>query len=319
MHWFERLGGWAFPRAIHTPRPARNFHIAILSFDRPHYLKPVLQSLRAQISPQDSVTLFQDGAFNRFSNRFKADPKKIDACVRLFARIIPWGNIVRAEQNLGIALNYERAETHVFEQLGCARALFLEDDMVLSPNYLDVTTQLLDMADGNDRIGYVAAYGDFWATPEEQRASAAQLKPMHENWGAALTRTSWLAERPFRHVYLDLVRHVDYSRRDHERIIKHHADNGWTTKITSQDAARWIACLERGAVRITTKACHAHYIGEKGEHFTPALYRSGGFANSVMFKGAVPTLSQLSTDQIKHWLLAEKSRFKVGRPPDDTA
>lgn len=235
----------------------------------------------------------------------------------MFGRIIPWGKIIRAESNLGVALNYERAETHVFEDLGCARGLFVEDDMVLSPNYLDVTEQLLAIADGNDRIGYVAAYGDFWASPEEQRAGAAQVKPMHENWGSALTRASWLAERPLREAYLDLVGNVDYSLRDHKRIMQHHATNGWTTNITSQDAARWLACLERGAVRITTKACHARYIGAKGEHFTPELYLSGGFANSTMLKGAAPELSPPTPEEIDAWLLAEKRRFSGNGETDN--
>ena len=308
MTWFDRLCSWTFRHTANTP-PPRNFHIAVLSFDRPHYLKPVLKSLRAQISPQDNVTLFQDGAFNRFSGRMKADPARIKECVRLFRAIIPWGKIVESDHNLGIAFNYERAETHVFEGLGSERALFLEDDMVLSPNYLDVTGQLLAMADQDARIGYVAAYGDFWASQSEQRAGARQLMPMHENWGAALTRTSCLAERPFRKAYLDLVRDVDYSRRDHERIIEFYAQRGWKTNTTSQDAARWIACLERGAVRITTKACHAHYIGAKGEHFTPALYRARRYAKSIMFKGDLQQLAPPSTGDIAAWLAAEKQRF----------
>jgi hypothetical protein len=311
MSWFERLGGWPFQLSKHVIAP-HSFPIAVLSFDRPHYLKPVLQSLRGQISPQDRVILFQDGAYNPFSNRFKADPATVEKCIGLFRQIIPWGEVVTSASNLGIAFNYERAETHVFEEGGCERGLFLEDDMVLSPNYLDVTEQLLAIAGADERIGYVAAYGDFQASASAQRAGAAQLAPMHENWGAALTRTSWLAERPFRRAYLDLVRDVDYSRRNHTGISAHHAKGGWVTNITSQDAARWIACLERGAVRITTKACHAHYIGATGEHFTPALYKARGYAKSTIYSGSVRELSTPSPEQIALWLAAEKQRF-LGR------
>lgn len=315
MDWLSGLGCrlWR-PRQAKPARPV-DFPIAILSFDRPDYLRRVLDSLRPQIAEPDRVVLFQDGGWNRWSGRQKGHAELIARCVAAFRRIIPWGEVVEAPENLGIAMNYERAERHVFEDLRAEKALFLEDDLVLSPNYLGVVGQLLDLAEQDQRIAYVAAYGDLWASRRVQRHRAHDLIAMHENWGAALTRRAWLAERPFRTQYLELVGECDYSRRDHEAIRAFYAGRGWSNPITSQDAARWIACAERGAVRVSTFACHARYIGKRGEHSTAKLFKSSRFGKTVMFRGTPPDLAAPTDGQVAQWLGDERQRFQGGGKP----
>ncbi|MBT1154008.1 glycosyltransferase [Aminobacter anthyllidis] len=315
MRWFDvfaRLAGWPEAR---RPQEPIGFPIAILSFDRPHYLRRTLNSLRSQIGETDHVVLFQDGSWNPKSRRIKADSRDIERCISIFRRIIPWGEIRQAPENLGIALNYERAERHLFEARGAEKALFLEDDLVLSPNYLGVIQQLLAIAEQDHRIGYVSAYGNLWASQSEQQARWHDLIPMHENWGAATTRRAWLAERPFRQAYLALVQSCDYSERDHAAIKAFYAGRGWATGITSQDAARWVACLERGEVRVSSFACHARYIGKHGEHFTPRQFKASRLGNTVMFRGSLPDLKGPTDQQISDWLGTEQARFQgTGQP-----
>jgi len=193
--------------------------IAILSFNRAQYLEQVLRSLRPQVSKRDRVILIQDGAKNPFSGRVKATPESIRQCVDLFRDIIPWGTVLESPANLGIALNYERAETYVFETLQSQRALILEDDLVLSPDYIRVIHWLLRFAEKDRRIAYVSAYGNMWASLDDKRRRQGELLHMHENWGFAMTRQAWLDERPFRQQYLRLLDERDYSERDGSRIL----------------------------------------------------------------------------------------------------
>ena len=288
------------------------FPIAILSFDRPGYLAQVLSSLKPQLVPGQRVILFQDGAWNSWSERWKGDPAAVAACIARFHATLPDQEVRAAPVNLGIALNYERAESYVFEALGASEALFLEDDLCLSPNYLAVIARLLAFARADSRIAYVSAYGDLFADPAAQRADADGLLPMHENWGAAMTRAAWLAERPFRRAYLSLVSDCDYSFRDHEAIRDFYRARGWDVRVTSQDAARWVAAVERRAVRMTTRACHARYIGETGEHSTPEQYARSGFARTVPWSDAPPVLGPPTEGHIASWLAAERARF-LGR------
>jgi hypothetical protein len=291
-------------------RPVTRFPIAILSFDRPDYLQRVLLSLRPQVSQADRIVLFQDGARNPYSKQQKADPGMIDACIQIFRSSIPWGIVAASEHNLGIADNYERAEREIFKELDAPAGLFLEDDLVLSPNYLAVTEMLLDLAQRDRRISYVSAYGHFWADPADQMARRRDLIHMHENWGFAMTQEAWRAERPFRRQYLKLVQGRDYTQRDHDAIVRFYRNRGWNLKPTSQDAARWIASIELGRVRLTTFPCHARYIGRHGVHFTEEAYERAGFASSQLF-GGTPIVPNPPTDrQFAQWLAEERGRFK---------
>jgi hypothetical protein len=214
------------------------------------------------------------------------------------------------EVNSGIAFNYERAERYFFETLQRPYALFLEDDLVLSPHYLTVIHYLLDIARSDKRVAYVSAYGNLWASLDEQLEKARELRHMHENWGFAMTREAWLEERPFRRQYLSLLQGADYTNRDSLRIEQFYAYRGWKTKFTSQDASRWISAVELGKVRITTFACYARYIGETGVHFTRELYYRCGFDQTLMLETPPVRPERPTTPQIRHWLETERKRFR---------
>jgi hypothetical protein len=280
--------------------------IAMLSFDRPRYLKRVLLRLRRQIGPSQPVVFLQDGAWNLHSRRLKASPWAVAECIRLFRRVIPWGTVAASDINLGIAANYERAEQEMFARLAAKHALFLEDDMVLSPNYLTVIRMLLDLAKHDRRISYVSAYGNFWAGLFEQEARRCELIHMHENWGFAMTREAWLAERPFRREYLALLHGTDYTERN---IIRFYREHGWNTLITSQDSARWIASLELGRVRLTTFPCHARNIGRQGVHSTNEIYHQSGISGARFFAGPLCAPEPPTDAQIATWIATERARF----------
>src|SRR5262245_31156811 len=102
--------------------------ILVLSFNRPHYLSPVLEALAAQAGlAAERVHLFQDGAVNAYSGRVAARREDVDACVALFRRRFPGGHVHLAPANIGIAENFLRAERFAFEELGAECAYFFED------------------------------------------------------------------------------------------------------------------------------------------------------------------------------------------------
>ncbi len=297
------------------PAPGGRCPIVVLSFTRPDYLRPVLESLVAQQGcalAGRPVLLFQDGERNAFSGRRHGRAELIAQCVALFRALVPHGVVMASEGNLGVALNFERAERFVFEETGAAAAIFLEDDLVLSPHYIATLDGLLATHAADERVGYVAAYGDHRVALAEQRENPSRLTAMHHNWGFALTRRQWLRMRPRMADYLDLVRHVDYRQRDPEAIHQLYARWGFGRNPTSQDAAKTMACIATGAIKLKTRACLGRYIGERGLHMSPAVFEQRGFARTELFPDRVAEFEPL-TDALYQRVMEELRRW-AGQP-----
>jgi GT2 family glycosyltransferase len=128
-------------------RASPTYPIAVMSFDRPHYLESVLRSLRAQAVPiaATEIFLFQDGYRSRYGHDL-TDPRRVERCLELFETIFPGGKALSSTENLGVAFNFARAEDYFFEELGAEAAFFFEDDLVLSPHYLTALGALTAIA-----------------------------------------------------------------------------------------------------------------------------------------------------------------------------
>jgi hypothetical protein len=300
--------------------------IAILSFNRPNYLAAVLQSLQPQLMEGDEVFLFQDGGWNPYSRTSKAPEPEIDKCIEVFSDIMLSEQrgfdgcnancrMFRHHINYGIALNYYIAETYIFNMLRRRHAVFLEDDLLLSDNYLSVISGLIGIAQANPRIGYVSAYGNLWASLAEQEENKDVLIKMHENWGFALTLESWKAQTTIRGAYLGLVSGCDYRYRNSRTISEYFAKLGYNCRYTTQDSARWIACHAAGMVRLTTYTCHARYIGAVGEHSSDTHYSGYGFGHSVFYP-AKPLLRAPAEEEINGWLREDAENFRNGYEHD---
>jgi hypothetical protein len=313
----DKLIAGPVPALVSRLLPRRKLTIALLSFNRPEYLRAALSSLKPQLISGDEVFLFQDGCYNYFSRRKKEDVDVIRNNVAIFNNVMSGGKTAYSARaivsplNLGVAGNYRRAEDFVFSELGRDSVLLLEDDLVLGPHYLFVIDRMLALAQRNPAIGYVSAYGDLWASLAQQKSRLADIIPMHENWGAALTRRSWLTQKHIREQYWELVKDVDYSLRDHEKITAFYESIGYRCSMTSQDTARWVACCATGMIRITTGTCHARYIGKQGEHSCTEHYDRYRFSDSEIF-GTRPYISMPSPNQIDEWLAASKKSFREG-------
>ncbi len=280
-----------------------NWPIAILSFNRPAYLEQVLRSVAAQPGiERRPIAIFQDGAVNIFSRTRKASDAEIEANVALCRAILPHAILMPSPINLGVAMNFDRAERFMMGRVGydAEAAVFLEDDLVLGPHYLEELDQMIAFALADPRIGYVTAYGIKRATEAQQRQFCRGVQPMGHNWAFGLTKRCWLAIRPWVRQYMEIVRNVDYRQRDVAEIEALHRSWGFRPGPTSQDTVKQYACLLAGIMRLNTYACFGRYIGAVGEHFTNDEFRSGGYDDVWLY----PERVQLATphsDLIARW------------------
>ena len=246
----------------------------LLAFDRPALLARVAESLAAQQPALDParVHLFLDGAYCPHRDALVADPAQVDRTALAFRRIFPTSQVHRAPHNLGVAFNYDRAERFAFETLGAEVGYFFEDDLVLSPHYLATLDRLAALALQDERIAYVAAYGDHTLDVAAQRAAQRQLRPLEHLWGFALTRRHWLERQPILAPYLDLLRDHNYRDRPHMPILEHWWRQGVGAEVSSQDGAK-VAC--------------ARLLGRL-RHCTPEVYQAAGFHRTQLFPAEAP-------------------------------
>jgi hypothetical protein len=287
--------------------------IAIMSFNRPHFLAETLQSLveqdRGEFEHRE-VHLFQDGAVNRWSRMRYAEQKDIDACIELFKAAFPKGRVHYTGDNIGICENFCRAEEHFFHDNDFPTAWFFEDDMILSPVYFRMMERLERYANSVPRVAYFSAYGNYYASQEEVAANLREIIPLDHHWAFGLQRDAWLRMRKGLEGYYALVRGKDYARRYHREIYDYFARSGSVPRGSSQDAAKSWVCARLGLLRLRTFAPFARYTGTQGAHMTQAKFDELGFAKTVIQTAEITDLKYPSEDGITE-MLDEQRRLLV--------
>jgi hypothetical protein len=260
--------------------------IIVVSFNRAHYLRPTLESLRQQEPAinESRVHLFQDGAVNAYNGVRYADDAEIEECVETFREVFPDGHVHVSDANLGICENFLRAERFVFNTLKAPVAYFFEDDMVLSKHYLSAMDMLRRAVFGR-RIGYFNACGSFKASLEEQLASLDQVIGMGHLWGFGLKRSHWLAMQPKLQPYYDLVVGRAYKDRPKAAIQAYFRTLGLSHEATSQDITKALITQRLGVWRASTYACFSQYIGKVGVHFTETTFKRYGLDQTTVYPG----------------------------------
>lgn len=261
--------------------------IAILSFNRPDYLRQVLVSLAAQQGAalgERRIILFQDGWHNAYSNRGAARFEDVEACIAAFRELIPGGEVMAAPNNIGVAENYRRAETHLFETLDAECGFFFEDDLVLAPRYLATLDALRAATAGMEEVGYFACYGNLQASLADQLAKPRQMRRLEHLWGFGLHRRHWRAMQPLLAEYDGLVVGRDYhprARRTPEILARYRA-KGIPVAASSQDDVKKAITYHLGRVALNTNLVSARYIGETGLHSNPQRYAANRYAETVI-------------------------------------
>jgi len=195
--------------------------------------------------------------------------------------------------NLGVALNFDRAERKIFQEIGYQSAIFLEDDLLLSPSYFRIMEELLEIAAERPDIGMVSALGYKNRMPLcEQQRRAREIRLMDEhNWGFGMHREAWCARNRVLQPYLKLMASVDYRDRDTGEMkfklaaLQKSFSRHGRGYLTSQDSMKNLAFELLGRHRITTFTNNARYIGEVGLHSNEGKFAAGGYHETIVYNG----------------------------------
>ena len=241
--------------------------IAVIGYNRPQYLYSCLNSLIEQ-SKGRQVHFFLDG------ERSSAEKYLVDDSEALFRNFFPEGHCHRSDVNLGVAFNTKRAREYMFDLY--QSAVFVEDDLVFNPFYMNVMDSLMEKFKDETNIAMVNAYGGH--TTKKLKANSLEDQLLNKN--KLVTMDHILAYGSWRHKfnlinpvlqeYYDLLP-SEYRRRPHAEICNFWQSKGIanTMTTTSQDAATVMSMLLHKQIKLSTYGNNLLYIGEWGEHSRP--------------------------------------------------
>jgi hypothetical protein len=249
--------------------------IGLISYDRPHYFKQVIESLEKQTYLQNTdFHLFQDGAKNKFSGRCGAYRRNIKSCIDVFTNSkLPNKGYHINKLNVGNAINQFEAVEYLSKKYDYF--MIIEDDVILSTNYLRMIRILIEqyLLEDNNIFSLGLSFTRLCKLQDiNQNLNKVKLQNMH--WWAECWRSkNWLKIKPYFIQYYNLVKAVDYMRRDPFIIKRFFHSHGFNIPQTSQDAGKDFALFKTGLKRLTTVVNRGFYIGEVGMHFRPQTYK----------------------------------------------
>lgn len=98
-------------------------------------------------------------------------------------------NIVNREKNIGLRANVSDGITQVVNKFG--KVIIVEDDLVLSPYFLDFMNDALNIYENNENVGSVNAfmYSDF--TSHARNLPESFFLPLTSSWGWGTWARAW--------------------------------------------------------------------------------------------------------------------------------
>jgi hypothetical protein len=282
--------------------------IAIMSFNRPHYLRIILNSILNQAKTDirgTEIVLFQDGGKSKISNCVYGLDEDVDLCINIFETMVPWGVVQYANSNIGVAENFFRAERYFFlREVPAECVYFFEDDLELAEYYIATLDTLRKSLVHAKEAAYFGCYGSLNADLTRQQKHCRKLQNLAHHWGFGLFRAHWIAMQPLMQKFYDLTLGRDYGDRDHGEIRRHYRSNDILVGVTSQDDVKKAVTYALGKNSLNTVAVFGKYIGEHGLHMTPALYEKFGYGKTVCFPDfvdefTIPTSAEFAEMRVR--------------------
>ena len=162
--------------------------IALFAYNRPDHLRRTIASLAANPEAQwTNVHAFSDGARNAAIAPAVAAVRAVlheAAASGAFAEVI----ISERPQNAGLARAIIEGVTQLLATKG--RAIVMEDDLVVAPDYLAYMNAALDFYRDRPEIGSVTGYSPLLALPADYRDHVYRL-PRNSSLGWATWHDRW--------------------------------------------------------------------------------------------------------------------------------
>ena len=157
--------------------------IALFAYNRPTHMRRAVESLLAnELAPVSDLYIFSDGPKSPAQDAAVADVRRYSRSVSGFRSV----TVVERATNLGLANSIIDGTTRLTKELGSV--IVLEDDLVVSPRFLEYMNRALERYQNDDSAMQVSGY----MYPIDVGAEAdAFFMPFTTSWGWATWERAW--------------------------------------------------------------------------------------------------------------------------------
>lgn len=271
--------------------------IALITYARSDYFEEVLNSILNQkingkiFSDYFDLYIFQDGLLK---DDTPYNIKGHETIKAICANQVPKSNFITQKENLCVALHFDFIERLFFEEQDREWAAFFEDDLVLSPGYLETLICMAESFKNDERVAMFNCFGMSAQEPLEiQEKNKNSLVCMDHHWGFGIYQSVWRKRQAFVDEYLKMIDQTPYRKRNHKRINNWLSYSGFKPRATSQDYIKACSISAMGMIKVSSFANFGTYIGKTGLHFTSEIFTSFGYDKNITFTRPISELFTL--------------------------
>ena len=243
--------------------------VGIIAWNRPQYLEQLIKTLETNDCSKIDFHLFQDGAVCEFTGDKLTEPDKITESVRVFKESkLPNKHYHIRDKNVSVAINQFEAMKTLYENY--PRFIFLENDVIVSPNFITIMKKLLEQYEKDKRVACISPNFRLFCKKEEVEQNIDKLTFFNGHfWAEACWSEKWkIIEKEYM-AYYNLVKDKPYKKRNGGAIRSLFNGSGIKTPATSQDGGKDWAITKTGMKRARLVVNRATGIGDYGVHNTP--------------------------------------------------
>lgn len=243
--------------------------IGIISWCRTHCFSRLIKSLEKNDLSNTEFHLFQDGAVCMFNGERLAKETDILRSIGVFKKAeFPKKYFHIRDENVSIAINQFEAMRFLYSNYD--KFIFLENDIIVSPNLITLMKVALNQFQFDNKIACISSgFRLLCKQPEVRRNLDKLIRAEGHFWAEACWAKKWRKIEKAYMPYYNIVKRAPYRERNHGAINKLFNDTGHPRPVTSQDSGKDWAMKMLGMERIRFVVNRATGIGGYGVHSTP--------------------------------------------------
>ena len=259
--------------------------VGITSWNRPNYLKRLLDSLEKNNSSEAEFHLFQDGSVCRFTGQAVAKDKDISESMLVFRKsLLPRKQIHWQIDNVGVGINEFEAMRYLSRVY--RYYIFLEDDVVVSPNFITLMKRVLIQFENDKRIACISpSFRPYCKESEIEENIDKLIFSAGHFWAEACWGEKYKEIEKEHLPYYSIIETRPHHSRDEGKILALFENTGLPNPNgnTSQDAGRDWAIKRTSMRKARFVVNRATGIGDYGIYGTPEKLKATGDGHNPVY------------------------------------